>query len=118
MFFDSKNFKTIEAGIQLTWMQQQLHLQNISNIETPGYKAKSLSFDETLKAAQSGEGPDVIRARVTQDDNLSLLQDGNNVDVETENVELYKSYAQYTMLLDKIKGKFTSYSTVLNSNMK
>lgn len=117
MFFDSKTFKTLEAGIQTTWLQQQLHMQNIANVETPNYKAKSLVFDDALKNAASGTGPDVIRARVVSDD-TNLLQDGNNVNVETENLELYKAYAQYSMLLNKIKGQFDSYSTVLNSNMK
>lgn len=119
VFFNSKNFKTLEAGVQLTWMQQQLHMQNLANVETPGYKAKSLVFDSVLENAQnSAQAPDVIRARVVADENVSVLQDGNNVDVEAENMELYKAYAQYSMLLDKVKGQFNNYNTVLNSNMK
>lgn len=120
MFFNSKTFKTLEAGVQLTWMQQQMHMQNMSNVETPGYKSKKLSFDSVLKEAQSGksEAPDIISAKVVTDENLSILQDGNNVDVDKEGMELYKSYAQYSMLLDKVKGQFNSYNAVLNSNMK
>lgn len=119
MFFNSKTFKTVEAGVQLSWLQQQLHLQNISKIETPGYKTKSLVFDDALnKAMATGKGPDVVSAKVITEEATSLLQDGNNVDVEKENIEMYKAYSQYSLLLDKVKGQFDNYNLVLNSNMK
>ena len=52
MFFQSKDFRVLEAGVQLAWLQQQLHTQNLANIETPGYKSKSLVFERTLRQAQ------------------------------------------------------------------
>ncbi|MEG2930483.1 MAG: flagellar basal body rod protein FlgB [Ruthenibacterium sp.] len=119
MFFNSKSFKTLEAGVQMAWARQQLHGQNLANIETPGYKSKNLDFSAALKAAtQSGTVPDTIHAKVVTDDATSILQDGNNVDLEKENLALYKTYTQYSLLLDKVKGEFDQYSAVLNNNMK
>lgn len=120
MFFQSKDFRVLEAGVQLAWLQQQLHTQNLANIETPGYKSKSLVFERTLRQAQENadQRPDTVRAQVVADESTSVLQDGNNVDLEVENLELYKAYAQYSVLLDKIRGQFENYSYVLNSNMK
>lgn len=118
MFFNSKDFKVLEAGVQMSWMQQQLHQQNIANIETPGYKAKSLTFSQVFDSAQEAQaGPDRISAQVVEDPS-SILQDGNNVDIEKENVEMYKSYVQYNLLLNKISGAFDKYNYVLNCNMK
>ena len=48
MFFNSYNFKLLEAGTNLTWTKQELHMQNIANVETPGYKAKQLEFINVL----------------------------------------------------------------------
>ncbi len=122
MFYNNTNFKLLEAGVQLTTMQQQLHLQNIANIETPGYKTKKLdvNFDEVLKMAQATNSAPIssITASVVTEDARSLLQDGNNVDIEKESLGLYKTYAQYSALLDKIQGQFEKYSYVLNSNIK
>lgn len=123
MFFDSKEFKAMEAGVKATWLQQQLHLQNIANLETPGYKAKSLVFGDVLQEAQSRrgrkeEGRTVVHARIQTQENVTVRPDGNNVDFDSESVSLYKAYVQYSMLLDKITGQFTNYSYVLNSNMK
>ncbi len=116
MFFNSTNFKTIEAGVNIAWLEQQIHSQNIANIETPDYKAKQLVFDDVLNEAMSAGNGGNISVSVIEDPS-SVLQDGNNVNLEKENIELYKSYAQYSMLLDKAMGQFNNITTVLNSNM-
>jgi len=120
MLYDSSQFKVLEAGIKLSWMQQQLSTQNIANSETPGYKSKSLSFESVLQDAKdSASTPEItsINAQVNTSEDTSVRADGNNVDVEKESVELYKSYAQYSMLLEKVHSEFKKYDYVLNANM-
>lgn len=120
LFFNSTNFKVLEAGAELSWMKQQVHTQNIANIETPGYKSASLDFSAVFDQVQSDSTitrPSYINANITRNEDLSILQDGNNVDLEYENLELYKSYTQYTMVLSKISGQFSNYSTIINCNM-
>lgn len=116
--FNNSEFKTMEAGIRMTYLQQQLHLQNMANIDTPNYKSKSLTFDEVLSSAGGKKQVTGIRANVVEDTTTESRTDGNNVSMENENIEFYKSYAQYSALLDKIKNEFDNYSYVLNSNMK
>lgn len=115
MFYDSSDFKALEAGTKLTWMQQQLSLQNIANSETPGYKAQKLEFSKLLDDAASGARLD---ARVVESNATSNRSDGNNVDLEAESVALYRSYAQYSAVLSKVKSDFDQYNYVLNSNIK
>lgn len=121
MFFDSSKFKTMEAGVNLAWMQQQINSQNISNIETPGYKSKSLSFESVMREAENNKNaaPEVERidVSVNTSDNVSNRPDGNNVDAETEYISMYKAYVQYSMLLNKVDTEFNKYNYVLNANM-
>lgn len=120
MFYDSGKFKVLEAGVQLAWLQQKLSTQNLANIETPGYKSKSLSFDGVLSAAQTGnEASELkhINASIITSDAVSKNPDGNNVDLEAESISLYKAYAQYSVLLSQISKEFGKYSYVLNANM-
>lgn len=120
MFYDSSKFKILEAGIQLSMMQQQLSTQNIANIETAGYKSKSLTFDSVLSAAQNDANSSEvskIRASIVTSDAASTQTNGNNVDLEAESLSLYKAYSQYSMLLGRISGEFNKYSYVLNCNM-
>ena len=120
MFYDSSQIKLLEAGVQLAWMKQQISTQNIANSETPGYKSKSLSFESVLKDAENGAGtPEVERvdAKINTSDTTTTRADGNNVDAEKESLELYKAYAQYSILLEKVHSEFNKYDFVLNANM-
>ena len=120
MIYDSNAFKVLEAGVQLAWTQQKLNTQNIANIETPGYKAKSLSFNGVLSAVSNGTSAvevSRINAEVSTNDSLSIQPDGNNVDLEKESISLYKASAQYSTILGKINSEFNKYNYVLNCNM-
>lgn len=120
MIYDSNAFKVLEAGVQLSWLQQKLSTQNIANIETSGYKSKRLSFDSVLSAVQSGsDSPEIsqISASVVSNDAASTQANGNNVDLEAESISLYTAYSQYSMLLGKITSEFDKYDYVLNCNM-
>lgn len=116
MFFNSDQFRSLEGGVNAAWLQQQLHNQNLGNLETPGYKAKGLVFEEVL--GQAGGAAKTLRTRVVTNTDTEVRPDGNNVDFDKESLELYKSYVQYSMLLDKVKGQFNGYNSVLSSNMK
>ncbi len=115
MLLDSKSMQILEAGVSAAWQQQQLHLQNISNVSTPGYKAKSLVFEQVLEGAQP---TGVYQANIVEDETTSTRVDGNNVDSDKESLELYKAYVQYNMLINKVSGELDKYSTVLNCNMQ
>lgn len=116
MFFKSDQFRSLEGGVSAAWLQQQLHTQNLSNLETPGYKAKGLVFGQVLDHAQGSAK--TIQSKIVTDTTTEIRPDGNNVDFDKESLELYKSYVQYSLLLDKVKGQFNGYNTVLSSNMK
>lgn len=119
MFFNSGSFKALENGARLTWMSQQIHLQNMANYETPNYKAKSLVFDDVLGQTKSAQASGkTIHARVVANEGTDSRIDGNNVNIEVEGLEMYKAQAQYSLILDKIKGQFNQYNAVLNSGMK
>ena len=44
--------------------------------------------------------------------------DGNNVDLERENLELFDTYLQASYLYQKIGGQFSNLRYVLNQAMK
>ena len=81
MFFDSKTLNALEAGVSATWQQQQLHLQNMANVSTPGYKAKSMVFEEVL----AGTKPTgTYKAEIVERTDTQVRADGNNVDSDVE----------------------------------
>ena len=120
MFFQGGAFKSMEAGVAATWMQQQVHTQNIANYETPGYKAKSLVFNDILRRSRGAEGKRLAPSgvRVIENDDTTIRPDGNNVDLDAESLTLYKAYVHYSMLLDKIKSEIDNHHYVVNNAPK
>lgn len=67
----------IERALDLTALNQRVIATNIANINTPGFKARRLNFDEQLRQAEVVEREDVV-----------VRQDGNSVVLERERAEM------------------------------
>ena len=124
MVLDSLQFKAMESGVKAMYLKQQVHAQNIANLDTPDYKTKTFSFKNTLENQISlSDKKDTteynFEAEVGEKDNVEVLVDGNNVDIETENIELYSAYIQSAAIIQKMNSVISDYRYVLtNSNFK
>ena len=120
MILDSFQFKAMESGIKAMSIKQQVHTQNIANLDTPDYKVKTFSFGNTLEnQMKQNTKKDSIEydfeAKVETKDNVEVLVDGNNVDIETENLELYSAYIQQAATIQKMNAVISDYRYVLQN---
>ena len=121
MNLDSVKSATMERSLSALWQRAQLISHNISNEDTPGYKAKRLAFEDILKselntvknarnmnrsqkAAAIGRAPSVIYDLP----HLSGRADGNNVVLDNEHIELARVQLQYQALRDKINSHYSN----------
>lgn len=113
MIGDSITNTVLQKALDGVWQRQRAISNNIANYETPGYKAKKVSFESALEQevkslsaqAASKGGIDEMKARIEQlrfreydSDNVSTRADGNNVDLDAENIDLAKTQLQYQFL--------------------
>ena len=119
MILDSFQFKAMESGIKAMSIKQQVHTQNIANLDTPDYKVKTFSFGNTLENQMKQNAKDSIEydfeAKVETKDNVEVLVDGNNVDIENENLELYSAYIQQAATIQKMNAVISDYRYVLQN---
>ena len=119
MILDSFQFKAMESGIKAMSIKQQVHTQNIANLDTPDYKVKTFSFGNTLENQMKQNAKDSIEydfeAKVETKDNVEVLVDGNNVDIENENLELYSAYLQQVATIQKMNAVISDYRYVLQN---
>ena len=54
-----RNFAISSAALDGLAMRQQTHAENLANIDTEGYRAKTVDFERVLGAAMQGESPGV-----------------------------------------------------------
>ena len=119
MIFNRMVNQTMESGMDALWMKMRAHTDNIANYSTPDYKAKRVDFHgvfESVSANQTGKM--VLRATVTSDEDTEARVDGNNVNMEYEQLELWKAQAHYAALTQKINSDYTNLRTVISTLSK
>jgi len=112
------------------WLRNEAIANNIANADTPGYKRQDVSFEAELKHALGSskyESLDLKVANLNKDNRLSHVQprvytdsagfsyrlDGNNVDIDTENVELASNQIKYEAMIQSINQEFKNLQTVI-----
>lgn len=120
MYLDSIAFKAMESGLKGLELKQQIHTQNIANIDTPDYKYKTISFENALSdAKEKGKAEYSFKANVSEIEDTNVLVDGNNVDVDKESLELYSTYIQSSAIINKMNSAISDLRYVLtNTNFK
>ena len=114
--------KTADAA----WIRNQAISNNIANADTPGYKREDINFEGELKRALGNSRYTSMDAKVgnlkvgslkprtfKDYNSVSYRMDGNNVDIENENVMLAENQLKYQGLLTSITQEFTNLQTVM-----
>ena len=116
----------LNRAADAAWQRNEAISNNIANVNTPDYKRQDVSFEEELKHALKANKyvsldqkvGDInlkhIEGRVYTDSaNYSYRLDGNNVDIDNENVELASNQIKYNAMIQSISGKFTDLQRVM-----
>lgn len=112
----------LDFAADASWQRQTLIMNNIANNSTPGYKRQEYEFASILKNELIGthertldravdalddNGNHVDGYEYTDYRNFSYRLDGNNVDMDTENVELATEQLRYQALTTSINNEFS-----------
>lgn len=102
----------MEKSLDFLWTKQTAILDNLANVETPNYKAKYVTFEETfrsqLQAVAGGNTSDIrdtlenARATVHVAENESARMDENGVDATEQSIELARNALQQQHVMNAI----------------
>jgi flagellar basal-body rod protein FlgB len=89
-------------SLDALWMRSNAISDNIANEDTPGYSAKSVSFEDQLSSALSGGSITESELSginpVESQDQGTYGADGNGVDIEQQMVALTQNQLQYSYM--------------------
>ena len=114
----SKSFLMMEKSMDYLWAKQAAILDNISNAETPNYKPKVVTFEETLREklqrAQKKDRPrKETRAAIrsaeftVKEKPVSTRMDDNGVNVTEQSVEMIRNAYQLQYVMKSINSDLT-----------
>ena len=78
---------------------------NLANVETPGYLANTVSFEDSLRQALAGGDPAAMKT-TTARSSAPTNESGNNVQVDQEVVSLTENELRGGLLLEAMNAKF------------
>ena len=118
----------LDRAADASWTRETVIGNNIANVDTPGYKRQDVAFEDVLKRELKSSKYDTLQKAV---DNVSLNKlegrtytdyasysyrlDGNNVDIDTENVQLASEQLRYQTLTSAVSNEFTRMNTAMQT---
>ena len=122
-----KPMDVMQRGLSASWTRNAVIRNNLANIETPNFKASYVEFESLLRKSleddtrfvgmkthpkhieigryRNRESFDDVRPLIRQSTELSMRKDGNNVDIESENVRLAQNSIFYNTLMEKLNSE-------------
>ena len=123
----SNSMRMLEKSVDFLWAKQSAHLDNIANAETPGYKTKTVTFEEQFSArlAAAANRKDLTRRKairsaiegsdwtVWEDDEITRM-DENGVNVTEQMVESIRTAYQLQYTYQAINSDLGRLSKAIN----
>jgi len=126
----SNNMVMLDKSLDFLWAKQAAHLDNITYAETPGYKVKTVTFEESFAArlqaanGQGKNGKDTRKAMrraiedsnwTVWDDEESTRMDDNGVNVTEQFTELTRNAYQIQYVMQAINSELGRLNAAITS---
>ncbi|MGQ9674960.1 MAG: flagellar basal body rod protein FlgB [Chloroflexota bacterium] len=118
-------------------LRQQVTSNNIANVDTPGFKGGEVNFEAQLRRALRRDGAGALKVThpahfafagesqsaidkplVTQSNNLTLRNDGNNVDIEREMAKLAETTITYSAVSQQMAAKLSLLKSIISEGRR
>lgn len=116
----------LDKASDASWTRESLIAKNIANVDTVGYKRQDINFESVLQKEIGHSKFKSLDDRInsidmnklnpsvyTDSSNYSYRMDGNNVDIDSEQVELASEQIKYKTLAASISSEFSRMKTAM-----
>jgi len=110
-----RTVQLMEDRLSLNSLNQKLISSNLANINTPGYSAKAVTFDNALRESLEEHVLQMVRSNgshLAPDDPVSAMTnpqvlESGPVDLDNEMVKLAKNSIEYQYMVNMLNKKFS-----------
>ena len=111
--FGSVSFTAMTSALDALSMRQRVIAHNIANVQTPGFQARRVAFEDALaEAVRDGSGAVAPSVGVSLE---PTREDGNNVNLDTEVISNTDTTLRYQLATRAVEGTFTSLRTAMRT---
>ena len=112
--FDSVSSVALNSALDGLALRQRVIADNVANIQTPGYHAQRVSFEDALSKAV-GNGSGAVQAKVERSLEPTR-EDGNNVNLDTETLLNVDTNLRYQLATQAASNQFSSLRAAMRTS--
>lgn len=129
---DEMNYFLIKKSLDASTERSRVIAHNISNVNTEGYKASNVVFEEKLNTILSNESIGLktthtnhisdgntistINPEIKKNNSTSMRLDGNNVDIDSEMADMAANSILYNTLISQANSRISMRRYVISNN--
>lgn len=103
----------MSSALDALSLRQRVVADNIANVQTPGYQAKRVEFEDALTTAvKHGSGLVTASTKVSLE---PTTEAGNNVNLDTEVLSNIDTNLRYTLATRAVDNQFSLLRSALKS---
>lgn len=110
--FTDRTMAALQAGLTGEAQRQRVTADNVANINTPGYRAQKVEFEDSLARALGSRGSAGVTVSKTEATPWWSLNN-NSVSLEGETATLVKSGLHYEAIVQAVNAKFGLLNTAI-----
>jgi len=103
-------YNLMKMSLDATDLRSKTIANNIANTNTPEYKRKYVTFEETLNNSMENKP----KIEVKTDTTSVVREDGNNIDLENEKVNQAATTLQYNALVNLTNIKLAMTKSIIS----
>jgi flagellar basal-body rod protein FlgB len=108
--------QAIQSSLDGLAARQRIIAQNLANSETPGYLAKDVSFEDSLRSALASGDPNRTSISTTNTSDPTT-PNGNNVKVDAQTIALVDTGLRYQLATASINNEFNILRTSMRQDL-
>lgn len=132
----TKTMSLMGKGLDASSLRNTVISNNLANVDTPGFKRSEVVFEDELRKALAKTGqlqgavthpkhipigsPALanVKPKVVLQNDTTMRNDGNNVDIDREMASLAENTITYTALAQMLNGDFSKIRSAISEGRR
>ncbi|MBT0993082.1 flagellar biosynthesis protein FlgB [Cellulomonas sp. DKR-3] len=111
---DSVSYTAVNTALDALALRQRAIADNVANLQTPGYHARVVEFEDALSRAVSG-GTGAAETTVRRSTDPTQLN-GNNVNLDEQTTLNVETNLRYQLATQAVSGQFSSVRAAMRTS--
>jgi flagellar basal-body rod protein FlgB len=115
MLINTGRIDLMSRLLDVATLRQDVTAQNVANVNTPGYRALEVTFEDALQEkVTSGAPTRDVKAEVTTAAGGAERADGNNVDIDLEMARLQKNAIYFKVYSQILANELAQHRSAIS----